>query len=106
MSSPTLTSERDREVMRSFARRIDPSDAGAYNNLGVLYYNKGLHEEAVATNRELVASMRRLKEIGARLTALRTRSVPERSSGEGTVGIGPRSASRSRLGSPSASRSA
>ena len=43
-----MTSERDREVLRSFARRIDPSDAGAYNNLGVLYFNKGLHEEAVS----------------------------------------------------------
>src|ERR671914_1058070 len=46
--SPVLTSERDREVLRSFARRIDPSDAGAHNNLGVLYYNKGLYEESVA----------------------------------------------------------
>ncbi|MDB4907507.1 MAG: hypothetical protein JWO05_2291 [Gemmatimonadetes bacterium] len=46
--SASLGSERDREVLRSFARRIDPSDAGAHNNLGVLYYNKGLHEEAVA----------------------------------------------------------
>jgi tetratricopeptide (TPR) repeat protein len=43
-----LTAERDREVLRSFARRIDPSDAGAHNNLGVLYYNKGLHAEAAA----------------------------------------------------------
>src|SRR5690349_17916107 len=42
-----LTSERDRDVLRSFAKRIDPSDAGAHNNLGVLYYNKGLLGEAV-----------------------------------------------------------
>src|SRR5215831_12864420 len=45
--SPSLTSERDRDVLRSFAKRIDPSDAGAHNNLGVLYYNKGLLGEAV-----------------------------------------------------------
>jgi len=43
-----LTSARDRDVLRSFARRIDPSDAGAHNNLGVLYYNKGLYQEAVS----------------------------------------------------------
>ena len=41
-------SERDREVLRGFARRIDPADAGAHNNLGVLYFNKGLYQEAVA----------------------------------------------------------
>src|SRR5471032_1311778 len=46
--SATLTSERDRDVLRSFARRIDPSDAGAHINLGVLYYNEGLYEEAVS----------------------------------------------------------
>src|SRR5947199_9659658 len=36
------------DILRSFARRIDPSDAGAYNNLGVLYFRKGLAEEAIA----------------------------------------------------------
>jgi len=43
-----LSSERDRDVLRSFAHRIDPGDAGAHNNLGVLYFNKGMTAEAVA----------------------------------------------------------
>jgi tetratricopeptide (TPR) repeat protein len=43
-------SSRDR-LLRSFARRIDPTDAGAHNNLGVLYYNSGLREDAVAAFR-------------------------------------------------------
>lgn len=47
MPAPVL-SERDLSALRSFARRIDPADAGAHNNLGVLYYHKGLIPEAVA----------------------------------------------------------
>ena len=43
-----MLSERDREVLRGFASRVDPTDAGAHNNLGVLYYNKGMLDEAVA----------------------------------------------------------
>src|ERR671914_785056 len=46
MPAPAL-SERDLTVRRSFARRIDPADAGAHNNLGVLYYQKGLTDEAI-----------------------------------------------------------
>src|SRR5437773_1755539 len=46
VTSPAV-SERDLAVLRSFARRIDPSDAGAHNNLGVLYYQKGLVPEAI-----------------------------------------------------------
>ncbi|MGH7644088.1 MAG: tetratricopeptide repeat protein, partial [Gemmatimonadales bacterium] len=47
MTAPAL-SERDLAVLRSFARRIDASDAGAHNNLGVLYFQKGLVDEAIA----------------------------------------------------------
>ncbi len=43
-----LSSERDRETLRSFAHRIDAGDAGAHNNLGVLYFKKGMTAEAVA----------------------------------------------------------
>jgi len=38
---------QDRDNLRALARRIDPSDAGAHNNLGVLYYLKDLTDEAV-----------------------------------------------------------
>ena len=47
-TSATPISQRDRDILRSFARRIDGSDAGAHNNLGVLYYNKGMYEDSVA----------------------------------------------------------
>lgn len=40
-------SPRDLEILRSLARRIPAHDASAHNNLGVVYYNKGLYDEAV-----------------------------------------------------------
>lgn len=42
-------SNRDVVVLRSLADRIDPTDAGAHNNLGVVFYQKGLVEEAVSS---------------------------------------------------------
>ena len=45
--SGAVLAEREREVLRSFAGRIDPADAGAHNNLGVLYWQKGLAAEAI-----------------------------------------------------------
>ena len=47
MDAPAL-SERDLAILRSFASRVDPADAGAHNNLGVLYFRKGLIPEAIA----------------------------------------------------------
>ncbi|MBL0171893.1 MAG: tetratricopeptide repeat protein [Gemmatimonadaceae bacterium] len=38
---------RDVELLRAMAHRIDQQDPGAFNNLGVLYFSKGLHAEAV-----------------------------------------------------------
>jgi len=44
----TVTPEgRDTELLRGMADRLDPSDPGAFNNLGVLYYSKGLYADAV-----------------------------------------------------------
>src|SRR5690606_31766877 len=42
-----VRSQRDLELLRALARRINPRDAGANNNLGVVYYHKDLLEEAI-----------------------------------------------------------
>ena len=62
MSAP-LASDRDRDTLKSFARRVDPSDAGAHNNLGVLYYNKGLYQEAAAAGYKNLESMRMIEYV-------------------------------------------
>src|ERR1043166_6365027 len=41
-------SGRDADALRSLARRIDPGDPGAQNNLGVFYYERGMPAEAMA----------------------------------------------------------
>src|SRR3954468_4052420 len=45
--APAAANGGEIEILRSFARRIDPSDAGAYNNLGGFYLRKGLTDEAI-----------------------------------------------------------
>ena len=40
-------SARDLEILRSLTRRINPRDASAHNNLGVVFYHKGLYREAI-----------------------------------------------------------
>src|SRR5687767_10630648 len=46
--SKSAPAERELGTLRSLARRIDPSDPGAHNNLGVLYYERGMVAEATA----------------------------------------------------------
>src|SRR6476469_10836005 len=61
MTARRALSSDELDVLRSFARRIDPSDAGAYNNLGVLYYKKGLAEEAIAAFSRALALDERMR---------------------------------------------
>jgi len=48
---PELNGE-ERKVLLSFASRVERSDPGALNNLGVLYFRKGMYEEAMAQFKE------------------------------------------------------
>jgi tetratricopeptide (TPR) repeat protein len=48
VGSTSAPSDRDRAILRSFADRIDVYDAGAANNLGVLYFTRGMVDEAAA----------------------------------------------------------
>jgi len=45
--SPSPRSARDLEILRSLTRRINANDAGANNNLGVVFYQKGLYHDAI-----------------------------------------------------------
>lgn len=61
MTGRSLLGSEELEVLRSFVRRIDPSDAGAYNNVGVLYFRKGLAEEAIAAFSRALALDERMR---------------------------------------------
>jgi len=49
------------EILRSFARRIDPTDPGAQNNLGVLYFRRGLFDQAIAAFSRALALDERMR---------------------------------------------
>jgi tetratricopeptide (TPR) repeat protein len=51
----TVHSEGDIRILRALAQRVDPGDAGACNNLGVVFYQKGLFEEAIEQFRRALA---------------------------------------------------
>jgi tetratricopeptide (TPR) repeat protein len=36
------------KILKGFAERIPPNDPGAHNNLAIVYYNKGLYDEAIS----------------------------------------------------------
>ncbi len=42
-----MISQEELKILKSFAARIPQDDAGAHNNLAIVYYNKGLYDEAV-----------------------------------------------------------
>jgi tetratricopeptide (TPR) repeat protein len=57
----TLIGAAEAEILRSFARRIDPTDPGAQNNLGVLYFRRGLFDEAIAAFSRALALDERMR---------------------------------------------
>ncbi len=42
-----MISQEERNILKSFAQRISPDDPGAHNNLAIVYFNKGLYDEAI-----------------------------------------------------------
>jgi tetratricopeptide (TPR) repeat protein len=44
--------KQERDVLLGFADRVDRNDPGALNNLGVLYYRKGVYDEAIKQFKE------------------------------------------------------
>jgi tetratricopeptide (TPR) repeat protein len=54
-------SARDAEILRSLARRVDPADPGAQNNLGFVYYRRGMFDEAIAAFSRALALDERMR---------------------------------------------
>ena len=54
-------SRQDTEILRALARRVDPADPGAQNNLGVLYYRRGMFDDAIAAFSRALALDERMR---------------------------------------------
>jgi tetratricopeptide (TPR) repeat protein len=52
---------RDEEILRSLAKRVDPADPGAQNNLGVVYYRRGMFDDAIAAFSRALALDERMR---------------------------------------------
>jgi len=83
VTSPAVLTERDRAILESFARRIDPGDPGAQNNLGVLFFHRGLVDRAISSflralelDPKLATAQRNL-ELAYRQTGFYDRRVAE-----------------------------
>src|SRR3954470_8963378 len=57
----TATTAREVDILRTFANRIDPADPGAQNNLGVLYYRRGMFDDAIASFSRALALDERMR---------------------------------------------
>lgn len=69
------------DVLRTFARRIDAADPGAHNNLGVLYFRRGLVDEAIAEFSRALALDERMRVARRNLEiAYGEAGIPERRS--------------------------
>ncbi|HYN83578.1 MAG TPA: tetratricopeptide repeat protein [Gemmatimonadaceae bacterium] len=61
MPEPRAATTAQVEILRTFARRIDATDPGAQNNLGVLYFRRGMFDEAIAAFSRALALDERMR---------------------------------------------
>jgi cellulose synthase operon protein C len=61
LTAAPAPSRRDAEILRSLARRVDPADPGAQNNLGVVYYRRGMFDDAIAAFSRALALDERMR---------------------------------------------
>lgn len=62
--TPTVArapSPRDAEILRSLSKRVDTADPGSQNNLGVLYYRRGMFDDAIAAFSRALALDERMR---------------------------------------------